>query len=283
MPSLSFVGGVRPEYEVLEGKAVVRINSTGRLNHRSIQTGTAELLFHWVSNGKTSRWMFNPSIRNPTMAAFEESTGGPEGNVLSVTVGGLLPATGLLRERMVGLLVAPAVHVDVPFGEDLWVFIMRSPWFPLRVSPAKSTLLVTHGSDRATALLAPTAGELSASLSLTGGSFKRASLFITRRVGPFKSDELIGGALAGSQSMTWKPILRSFDLCLATHGSMRMSQLVEVARGLGASVSSGIFGASVPGDFILCDGPGLEYGLSLRGALGLLPDVSDQTSASISW
>jgi len=103
-------------------------------------------------------------------------------------------------------------------------------------------------------------------------------------VGEFVSEELIGEVDAGMANQVWRPIIRNFDLCLETSSSMSMGDLSEIARGLGARFSPGLFGpGSLEGDFLLCDGPLTEYSLTLRGDLGFFRNVEDSTRVDMTW
>jgi hypothetical protein len=275
---------VEVEYIIAAGKPVVRLKSGSHLKHRAIYGGTAQLLFHWVQEGKTQAWKFEPSIPEPKLVLAEEtSEGGAQ--LLAMTLDEILPATGVIKDRMQGVIAAPAVHMDVPWGYDIWMFLIRSPWFQFRQRIDRTTLSVEHESGRAVASISPTGtGGISVELSVSGTSFKKASIAIKRTIGQFTSDEFIGEAQAGAQTFSWYPIMRSFDLCLVTHATMNESQFVDLMRGLGASVSSGILGGgTMQGDFVLCDGPSMGYSVVLTGDSGFLEHPHDETGVTLTW
>ena len=263
----------------------MRLKSRNRIKHRGVYGGIATLLFHWVQEGKTQSWRFEPSLPQPRPVQTEETTDGDGSQLFTMHPDDLIPASGLLRGNWVGTLLAPAVHIDVPWGSDVWVFLFRSPWFPLKLSIAKTTLLVAHNQSTATALLAQSAGgALSASLSSSGGDMKNASLVMKRRIGQFASEEPICSIEAGAVSQTWEPILREFELCLVTSSTMSMGHLAEIAKGLGADTSRGFLGpGTIQGDFVLCDGPLTQYSLDLRGDLGFLRHGEDSSDVSLTW
>jgi hypothetical protein len=224
--------------------------------------------------------MLDPQIIQP-----EEATDTDGGQTLTFTLQESMPAAGLLRRRWEGIFLAPAIHVDVPMGRDIWIFIIRSPWFPLKPSVGKPLLSIAHDQSIANASISilPTGG-LTAAVSNTGTSFKKVSLVMSRRVGEFVSEEVIGEVSSGTGNLSWRPIMRSFDLCFAMSSSMSMGELAGVAQGLGAQFSSGFFGpGSIIGDYVLCDGPRTGYSLLLRGDLGLLRHEEDSTQASLTW
>lgn len=117
-------------------------------------------------------------------------------------------------------------------GRDIWIYLIRSPWFPLRFSLSKSLLSLTHDQSVANASITIDAsGGLSAIVSNTGTSFKKISLVMSRRVGEFVSEEMIGEIETGTSNLPWRPILRNFDLCLVTSSSMSMGELAGIAQG----------------------------------------------------
>jgi hypothetical protein len=186
---------------------------------------------------------------------------------------------------MVGTLMAPAVHVDVPWGSDVWVFLIRSPWFPLRLQVDNPVLSVQHDVSKVTASLGVSAdGSMAGQVALDGPGFKNASLVVKRTLGSYNFDETVCEAGPGVQTFAWKPILRLFDLLLVTKGTISEKEIANVARGLGAQVSSGLLGpGSVEGSYVLCDGPAVTYVWYLKGHRGFLENVEDRTGAKFTW
>jgi len=270
---------------IAEGRPEVRLRSRDKIKNRGVYGGIATLLFHWVQENKTETWRFEPSLPQPSPVQTVETADSDGSQLLTISPGDLTPATGLLRGNWVGTFMAPAVHIDVPWGADIWIFLFRSPWFPLKLSVAKGNLMVAHKQSTATAVLTQsTGGALSASLSSSGGDIRNASLVMKRKIGQFTSEEPICSVEAGVVSQTWAPITRQFDLCLVTSSSMSMSELAVIAKGLGADTSKGFLGpGTIQGDFVLCDGPLTQYSLGLRGDLGFLRHEEDSSDASLAW
>jgi len=285
MPSYSLAGGIDASYAVAAGKTTVTISSRSRLNHRAVYVGAGKMTFHWVQEGKTEVWRCDTAMLDPAAAHVEEEIGEDGSQKLEVEMVNVYPAGLLLQGRMVGTLMAPAVHVDVPMGSDVWVFLVRSPWFPVKLQVDKAALAVEHGADRADASLGISAdASVTAEVSLSGAGFKSASLFVKRTLGPYSSEELVSEVKAGTQTVSWKPIIRVFDLILITKGNVSESQFADVARGLGAQVSSGLLGTgSLQGDFVLCDGPALSYTWMLKGHRGFLENEEDRAEAKFIW
>ncbi len=245
----------------------------------------AVLHFHWVQEGKTQAWRFDTSIPDAHSIQPEETIDKDGSQLLTFRLGELLPAAALLRGRWEGTFLAPAIHLDVPLGRDIWVFLLRSPWFPLKLSLKKQNMSVANDQSIANATLTPgPMGTLSATISNPDNSFKKVSLIMKRKVGEFLSEEPIGEVETGQATLVWRPIIRNFDLCLLTSSSMSRGQLSEIARGLGAQFSQGLFSpGSLHGDYLLCDGPLTQYSLTLKGDLGFFQHLEDSTEATLTW
>jgi hypothetical protein len=278
------VKGVEVEYITAAGKPAVRLRSGGPIKHRAIDGGAAQLLFHWVQEGKTQVWRFEPSMPESRPVQAEE-THDEGARLLTMALDEILPATGVIKDRMQGIIAAPAIHIDVPWGPDIWMFLIRSPWFQLKQRIDRATLTVEHESGRAVASTSPSgSGGISVELSVSGTGFRKASVSVRRTIGQFTSDELVGEVQTGTQTFTWDPIMRSFDLCLVTHATMNESNFVDLMRGLGASISSGFFGGgTMQGDFVLCDGPSMGYSVILAGDSGFLEHPRDETGFTLTW
>src|SRR5438874_9265005 len=79
---------------------------------------------------KTQAWRCDSSMLDPQIIQPEEATDTGGSQTLTFTLQESMPAAGLLRRRWEGMFLAPAIHIDVPMGHDLWIFLIRSPWFP---------------------------------------------------------------------------------------------------------------------------------------------------------
>lgn len=285
MPSYSLAGGIDASYAIAAGKTTVVINSASRVNYRAVYVGTGQMTMHWVQEGKTQVWRCDTKMLDPVEAQSVGRVGADGRWEMLVELESMFPAGLILQGRMVGTLMAPAVHVDIPMASDLWIFLVRSPWFPLKLQVDRDSLEVAHGSDRVAASIdVMPGGDVSAQLSMDGTGFKQGSLLVRRALGSYSSEELVGDVSSGSQVLAWKPITRVFDLVFVTKGNVSESQFAEVVRGLGAQVSSGVFGVGgVQGDFVLCDGPALAYSWVLSGHRGFLENEEDRTDARFAW
>lgn len=122
-----------------DGKATVSIKSTSPMKFRGVYAGSASVQFRWVSSGRSTTWQFTPALQDPRPAQFTTSTADDdEGQIVNVEFGDqIFPAAGLVKPNVSGAIAAPGIHFDLPHAYDLWVFLLRSPWFPLKLGVEK--------------------------------------------------------------------------------------------------------------------------------------------------
>jgi hypothetical protein len=225
--------------------------------------------FRWVSTGKTTSWQFMPSLLDPTPAQFSQD---PQGQSVNVDLGNrLFPAAGIIRHNVTGEITAPAIHFDIPYATDLWVFLLRSPWFLMKVGFEKSPLSVSHDSTEAMAeLQGGVEGEadaLTAFVSMHGTGFKKVYLTLKRSVGRESIEQTLGELTDGAQTYTWKPAPANFNTILVANSSMCIGQFLDFLHSLGAETHSGFFtlGNYMANNFMLGDSSAVNYSLQLVG------------------
>ena len=150
--SYGMVGGTEATYGISQnGKAKVSVSSISPMKPRAVYVGTASLEFMWVSSGKSSHWQFTPSLLDQTPAEFTQTTTGDgKRQISNVKLGNrMFPATGIIKTNVTGEIRAPAVHFDLPNAFDLWIILLRSPWYPLKVNVEKSPLTISHDNAEA--------------------------------------------------------------------------------------------------------------------------------------
>lgn len=289
-PSYNMTGGQEAWYNVSQkGNATVSVRSSQPMKPRTVYVGTASLEFMWVSSGKSSHWQFTPTILDPTQAQFTETiTENEQSQVINVELGNrMFPATGLIKTNATGEIRAPAVHFDLPYAFDLWVVLLRSPWFPLKVGVEKSPLTISHGSAQAMAEVESSNFEdrksLRADITVNGEGFKRVWLTLQRSTSRASIEETIGEVASGIGTFTWKPFLRTFDVVLVTSSSMSLSAFLDFLKYLGADAKQSLWGSYMPSEFLLCDGPAMNYTLQLRGEKHFVGHEEDKTKISLNY
>jgi hypothetical protein len=287
-PSYNMTAENEAWYSIGEnGYATVSVRSKTPLKPRAVYIGEASMQFMWVHSGKSSHWQFTPTLLNPTQAQYNEVADGQD-QIINIEFGNsMFPASGLIGSNVSGEIRAPAIHFDLPYASDLWVFILRSPWSPLKITAERSSLSITHALAQAVVQLEcgnttfGDEGSLRAYVNIHGEGFTKVLVNLKRHTSHSSVEETLGEVSDGGGSFSWKPLVRNFDVVLTTSSSMTQSAFLDFLKSLGAQVQSGFF-ANIQGDFLLCDGPAIEYTLSLKGEKKYIGKEEDKTTLKLS-
>jgi len=96
-------------------------------------------------------------------------------------------------------------------------------------------------------------------------------------------EETLGEVTNGIGTYTWKPIIPSFDVVLVTSSNMSLGAFLDFLKYLGADAKQSLLGSYVPNDFLLCDGPGMNYTLRLKGEKRFLGHEEDKTEIRLNY
>ena len=288
-PSYNMTAENEAWYSIGEnGDATVSIRSKTPLKPRAVYIGEASMQFMWVHTGKSSHWQFTPTLLNPTQAQYSEVADGQD-QIMNVEFANkMFPASGLINSNVCGEIRAPAIHFDLPYAYDLWVFILRSPWAPLKVTAEKSPLSINQGLAYATAEIEGTdsafgdESTLRSYVTMHGEGFQSVSLNLKRCTSHSAIEDTFGEIKFGAASYTWKPSIRNFDVILTTSSSMTQAAFVDFLKSFGAEAKGGFFGG-LNGDFLLCDGSAIEYTLSLKGEKRYIGKEEDKTKIKLGF
>ncbi len=295
MPAYSLLFERDAEYRFTEaGNLEITFRNKPPMKFRALYTGMGVLTFQWVSTGKSASWQCKENITMPNKAEFKETSDSDGTQLITCELERDLffPFSGIVKQNMSGSIVAPAVHFDIELGTDMWAFLLRSPWFSYKVSPEKETLSVTHGSSQAMATLSTTSyGQhqtsipiLDIELTSNGTDFHGVSLKMKRELSGFKMEEPIGRVpMNGNQTFSWSPIFRAIDTVFIFHSQMSLNDFEKFLQWSGAQLSSGVFSHGVVSDYVLEDGPSMNYVLDLTGERGFLQDVHDESKITFAY
>jgi hypothetical protein len=264
------------------GNTTVTVRSRTPLEPREVFVGEASMQFMWHRNGKTSQWKFTPSIIDPVPALYSEVRD-VHGQAITVVVPKVFPASGLLDTAVIGEIRAPAIHFDLPFETDLWVFILRSPWAQLKVTVEKAQLNINHGLAYVTGQVenCNTDDTLRAYVTIHGEGFTNVLLNFKRYTCNGSTEECLGVIKYGALSATWRPFIRNFDTLLITPSTMTEGDFLEFLATMGAELSGELL-KKLKTDFILCDGPKMHYELTLQGEKRYIGKEEDKTEVKLS-
>jgi hypothetical protein len=287
--SFNMANGYEASYSISQtGNATVSVRSSTPMKARAVYVGAASLEFLWVSSGKSSHWQFTPTLLDQTLAQTEVISETEKTQVVNVELGNrMFPATGLIKTNAVGEIRAPAVHFDLPYAYDLWVFLLRSPWSPLKINIEKSPLTITHSSAQVMAQIETSNFDerksLRVDVTVNGEGFKRIWLSLKRNVKRASLEETLGEVVDGMETFTWKPITTNFDTVLVTSSNMSLGAFLDFLKSLGADAKQSLLGAYMPSDFLLCDGSGIDYTLRLRGEKQIFGHEEDKTKITLNY
>jgi hypothetical protein len=282
------------------GNPIITFRNNPPMKFRSVYTGTGILTFRWASTGKSSYWQCQEKIEIPKQAQFKESidAGGAQLIAVELERDQFFPFSGIVKPNTLGAIAAPAVHFDIEFGQDMWAFLLRAPWFQFKLSSEREALTVSHGSSQATATLSTTTVNfdqqqqlqkgvvappaLGIELASNGTDFHGVSIKMKRSLAGFKMDEIIGSVpINGTQNYSWRPIFKGFDVIFIFPSQISLTEFVKFLAWGGLQVSDSLFNKGPSYDSVLQDGPSISYTLDLVGERRLLPDVHDESKISL--
>jgi hypothetical protein len=263
------------------GEATVTVRSKTPLKPRAVYVGEASMQCMWVHSGKSSRWQFTPTILEPKQSKYTETMDGQD-QVITVELGKITPASGLINSNVTGEIRASAVQFDLPYATDLWVFILKSTSEPLKITADKAALNIAHTLAYVTEEIEIRDDTLRSYVTMHGEGFFGVQVNLKRRTTCSSSEETLTEIKYGAASITWKPIVRNFDVTLTTLSAMTLSNFLEFLKTFGAEINKGVF-SNLKSDFVLCDGPAIEYTLTLRGEKKYIGKEEDKTALNLSF
>lgn len=282
MPTYSLLSGI-DAWQRLEddGREVTVLKSRSPLRVKAVHSGQA--LFDikyalvyvpvFAPTLRSAPPLVSMSILQPQDAGYTQVTSESGSNLTIVEQGSQFPASGFLRRNCAGAITASALQIETEDGQDVWVFRFRSLGAAYRWTAARDSLALAHGPARASASVkTDEAGGLLVEVSATGRGFNGVSLSIDRRLGGSSFEESLGQVRDGSLTFSWKPVLRNFDETLVCT-RMSFKQLKGFLEVFGANIKGDFAGPKMTNDFILCDGPAIEYYLYARGNRFPVPEV----------
>jgi hypothetical protein len=265
------------------GEATVTVRSKKPLKPRAVYVGEAIMQFRWVHTGKTSNWTFTPTILNPKTVQISQVMDGQD-QVTTSELGKVSPASGMVDTNGCGEFHASAVHFDLSYATDLWVFILKAPSEPFKVTAEKALLNIAHTLAYATAQVETSNDEESLRTYVTvhGEGFMNIMLNLKRQTPYSKTEETITEFKYGAAAAIWTPTARSFDVTLTTLSGMAHGDFLGFIKTLGADVQSGSIFGNLKNDFVLCDGPAIDYTLTLKGEKKYIGKEEASTAVKLS-
>src|SRR5438105_4547166 len=197
--------------------------------------------------------------------------------------------SGIRTSTGEGYIIGPAFILDPIEGQDIVLLILAPRTTPYNVEVEKSVLVISKDESEVT--VTSDGGELRCSGAISGQT-RTAQIVLIRnpelpvyRAGFDQTLSELRGQ--GQISATWRPVAQSFEeLVLAFHSSSMGSNIRDLAL-LDLDPIANLLGApgfGDPGefdDYVIGDGPGVNYALRLRIDRGLGRHDSDETKITV--
>jgi len=164
--------------------------------------------------------------------------------------------------------------------DQFCVIPMRAAAAASECVPEKPMLSVEHGSDSITASITPSSdGGFEATVDVNGTGYHKGELLLRRTFNKHFLEESIGQVGNGTATFSWKPTAHSFDFIAICPVQISDDEsVISFFQSLDAAIHLG-FTLKVD---LICDGPGMQYGLYLKGHR-LLSSDEDSTKLSITF
>lgn len=279
--SINLTPDQQASYRQDENGTTVTVRSKTQLTPRAIYVGEATMQCMWIHTGKSTSWQFTPTILERKQAQYNVEMQGQE-QVFQIELPKIVPVSGLIANNVTGEIRASAVQFDLPYATDVWVFILKSPTEPLKITVDKAALNIAHTLAYVTEEIEIRDDTLRSYVTMHGEGFFGVQVNLKRKTAYTTIEETLTEIKYGAASLTWKPIVRNFDATLTTLSAMPHGDFIELLKCLGAEVYKGVF-ANLKNDFVLCDGPAIEYTLTLKGEKKYIGKEEDKTAIKLSF
>jgi hypothetical protein len=89
------------------GKTAVSIGSVAPLKYRAVYTGLANLEFNWVHTGKSTSWVFRPTLLDGKPATVRQETAQDGTNQITIELDRVMPPAGFIKTNATGASEPP--------------------------------------------------------------------------------------------------------------------------------------------------------------------------------
>ena len=284
MHLINFVHDIPITIEALGNKYSATVADTSKLNIATKGEGVfvfqygptrSEMVSNW-----TSRFVMNDEILVDTL-----NTRSSDG-IGKVDLPEPDPCSGFVSSNMEGFIVGPTILLKFRDRRDIAMMLLTGRKGKPRIELAKTALSISGSKIEAQVFLTVTEG-VDCSGTISGNGFKNARYILTRRPNSRVVKQQYSETLAekngpGTLSASWRPVSRAFDDTLAVFrpGEIRSPDLERILQLIGASEDA--FLGQKNSSFIIGDGGGTSYTLSLVLERSLGRDMMDETVITLS-
>jgi hypothetical protein len=265
-----------------DGKEYITIDGVGGL--KAVSKGRG-ILYSWVQ-GVGRQAALNCQFASLQMTQAEYATDEPGRISLELEAQPRTPCSGLRTSTCEGYIISPAYKLEPIEGRSIVLLILAPKTTPYSVEVEKSVLTISKDESEVT--VTSDGGEVRCSGGISGQT-KAAHIILNRNPGlpvyraGFNQtiSELKG---QGEINASWSPVARSFEehVIAFSPASMDVNRFAVGLGSLDLESIAGYLGApefeyGELDDYVIGDGPGVNYTLRLRIDRGLERHDSDET------
>jgi len=272
-------------YGMSDGRAHITVDAVGKLKAALKGKGVVYSWFQGVGRYAALNCQFD--LQQMTQAEYLSEE---QGRIsIELDAQPRSSCSGIRTSTGEGYIIGPAFILDPIEGQDIVLLILAPRTTPYNVEVEKSVLVISKDESEVT--VTSDGGELRCSGAISGQT-RTAQIVLIRnpelpvyRAGFDQTLSELRGQ--GQISATWRPVAQSFEeLVLAFHSSSMGSNIRDLAL-LDLDPIANLLGApgfGDPGefdDYVIGDGPGVNYALRLRIDRGLGRHDSDETKITV--
>ena len=289
MHLINFVHDPPVTVNTLGDKYSISVENASKL--RAVHRGTGAFVFYHTPHPSAGRSgsMNSPAAWNTELVMTEEAT--VELLLLSKAVVQFAlpdpsPCTGMMTADMDGFIVAPTIRLHMSDGRDVAIVLLSPRKQLAKIDIEKTTLSISSDKLNATVFIAAD-DSLHCTGTVSGRGFKTAKLLLTRKPNcptiqrgfVEKIAEIRG---AGQMNATWKPVSKNYEDTLAIFrpDDVKDYDLEQVANRIGSDDDA--FMGENKSSFLIGDGNGTSYKLTLILDRFLRRQLSDETTITVS-
>ncbi len=275
-------------YHQSDGREYLTIDGIGRLKAATKGFG---IFYSWAQlSAMVGALNCQFDLRQTTQAQYSTDKAGK--TIVELGAQPRPPCTGIRTSTGEGFIISPAIKFEPIQGQTIAVMLIAPRFSPHTITVEKAVLAIPK--EESQVIVEPSGGELRCSGTILGRS-KTTHIILNRnpRLPMYRDgfDQTLAELKGQGQiRATWKPTAQTFEeLILAFYPfsvgistfsvGIRISMSLEsVARYLDAPEleDSGEFR-----DYVIGDGPGVEYSLRVETDRGLGRHVSDETRLTV--
>ena len=288
MHFINFVNDLPVTANAVGDKYSIYVGQTQKL--RGARKGVGSFVFYYTPKEGGGRRLNPPLLSWNTQLVMTGDT--PlellrlsSDGAIQMDIPGPSPCSGLITANMEGFIVAPTIKLDMSDGRDVAIMLLSPRREPAKIDVEKTTLSITSDKLNATVLITAD-DKVGCAGMISGQGFKTAHLLLTRRPSCSNIHHVFMEKIAetkgpGQINVTWKPVTKNFEDTLAVFrpDSVKDYDLEQLADLIGADDDAFMGGDRPP--FLIGDGNGTSYKLTLTLDRFLRRELSDETTISL--